>query len=1006
MRMRRNILSFVLLVIVLPFFSLRAQRQIDYFQPSFYGTGSWERDSLGNHRVELAVHREVRAVLAQIPWRRRDLHPEKKCIIIVDGRTDKVISNVKPLTITREMGEIIFEPTSGAGTYYLYYLPFKSEGSRNYPKVHYRKQLATAGREWLDQLDMTPEGLKQMAGVELVQFQAVDEFNSFYPLELIATAEESAALVKTACKGYLVFPEERLHPIRMTRDLPWKWVREGARSSFQGEAACNEYFTFQLGVFAAREPLDDLTVSFSGLRKAELEERIPPEFFTCFNCGGIDWTGKKFNKKVVVAKGCIQPLWIGVQIPEEISSGIWKGTVTVRPQGLDSTVIKLTIRVTDEFKRDHGDDTPRLHSRLRWLNSRIAEDRGLVKPFTPVKMEGNIIHILGRSVELDAMGFPRQIYSNFSEGNTHLLKTARELLAAPVSLIVRNADGKNLGWNSEMLSLGKPNPGETSWISQAAAGPVCLDLKASLEGDGCLEYQVNLTTSEKIEVSDIRLEIPMHSQAARFLMGMGERGGFRPQSLDWKWDVKRNQDGLWVGDINAGLQISFSDTNYVRPLNTNFYQLKPLKLPPSWHNGGKGGFRMRTEDNVVRLTGYSGGRTLVPGDTLHFYFRLLITPFKLIDTEKHFSNRYYHRYEPVDKIKKQGANIINVHHATRINPFINYPFLRPHLMKAFIDSAHNRDMRVKIYYTVRELTNRAPELFALLSLGHEIIAPGKGGGYSWLQEHLKQDYIAGWLVPPLRDAAVINSGTSRWHNYYLEGLNWLVNQVEIDGLYIDDVAFDRTVMKRVRKILSRNRPEPLIDLHSANQYNPRDGYAVSANLYLEHFPYLDRLWFGEYFDYSKSADFWLVEVSGIPFGLMGEMLQGGGNPWRGMVFGMTSRKPWAGDPGPLWQVWDEFGITESEMIGYWVEDSPVSCSRDDVLITCYKKEKSVLLALASWADQDIFVTLDIVWQALGIDPGKARLTAPLIRDFQESAVFKPGEEIPVESGKGWLLIVE
>jgi len=79
----------------------------------------------------------------------------------------------------------------------------------------------------------------------------------------------------------------------------------------------------------------------------------------------------------------------------------------------------------------------------------------------------------------------------------------------------------------------------------------------------------------------------------------------------------------------------------------------------------------------------------------------------------------------------------------------------------------------------------------------------------------------------------------------------------------------------------------LIDLHSANQYNPRDGYASSANLYLEHFPYLDRLWFGEYFDYNSQPDYWLIEISGIPFGLMGEMLEKGGNPWRGMIYGMT-----------------------------------------------------------------------------------------------------------------------
>ena len=169
---------------------------------------------------------------------------------------------------------------------------------------------------------------------------------------------------------------------------------------------------------------------------------------------------------------------------------------------------------------------------------------------------------------------------------------------------------------------------------------------------------------------------------------------------------------------------------------------------------------------------------------------------------------------------------------------------------------------MKIYYTVRELSNRAAELFALRSLGDEILSKGPGGGFSWLQEHLVSDYIAAWFVPELKDAAVINTGVSRWHNYYVEGLNWLVKNVGIDGLYIDDVAFDRTTMKRVRKVLDRSRPGALIDLHSANQFNVRDGFANSANLYLEHFPFLNRLWFGEYFDYNSAPDFWLVEISG------------------------------------------------------------------------------------------------------------------------------------------------
>lgn len=57
------------------------------------------------------------------------------------------------------------------------------------------------------------------------------------------------------------------------------------------------------------------------------------------------------------------------------------------------------------------------------------------------------------------------------------------------------------------------------------------------------------------------------------------------------------------------------------------------------------------------------------------------------------------------------------------------------------------------------------------------------GGYSWLQEHLHNDYIAAWYVPEFKDAAIINSGMNRWHNYYVEGMNWLVDNIGIDGIY-------------------------------------------------------------------------------------------------------------------------------------------------------------------------------------------------------------------------------
>ena len=271
------------------------------------------------------------------------------------------------------------------------------------------------------------------------------------------------------------------------------------------------------------------------------------------------------------------------------------------------------------------------------------------------------------------------------------------------------------------------------------------------------------------------------------------------------------------------------------------------------------------------------------------------------------------------------------------------------------------------------------------------------------------EYIPAWFVPELKDAAIINSGMNRWHNYYVEGMNWLTQNVGIDGIYLDDVAFDRVTMKRIKRVLTKDGHPGILDLHSANQYNKRDGFNNSANLYMEHFPYLNKLWFGEYFDYEKNdPDFFLTEVSGIPFGLMGEMLQDGGNAWRGMVYGMTNRMPWSdnADPRPIWKLWDEFGIKGSEMIGYWSENCPVKTNNEKVLATVYKKNGASLISIAGWAETDVNVRLIIDWKKLGIDPTKAKMIAPFIKNFQAGKTFALDAEIPVAKGKGWLLLVK
>ena len=873
----------------------------------------------------------------------------------MDAATGERITNVCRFTIDRERGEVVFQPQTVPGEYYIYYLKNVMSGSPYYPTVNYPAFENTASADWVKKNKLSGKKAPALPAAKVVQFQAINELNSFYPMEVIATSNETARLLKEhPGEKYILFTEDRKFPIRMTTDIPYKWIADNRHDFFYGQADKGEYYVFQLGVWAARSNVENLHVDFSALTNKATGEQIPASSFTCFNTEGTDVTGTVFEKNCSVDKGKVQALWVGTQLPEHLSAGTYQGTVTVSAANAESKTVQVSLNVSENVIANHGDNEPWRHSRLRWLNSQIGFDDEVIAPYTPLVMKDKTISCLGREIKLSDLGLPEHITSYFKETMTGIGTNGRSVLAAPMELA---ADGG--AWENLNFEITKHKQGAIAWKALNQNSRFLMDLEGEMESDGNIAYKVTLVAREDASVEDVALRTHLASGVGRYMMGLGEKGGYCPNDLRWKWDVEKNQDAVWVGDVNAGIQIRLYDNKYERPLNTNFYHQKPLHMPVSWCNAGNGGIDIHNAADGTRINAYSGKRSVKKGDRLYYYFNLALTPFRPIDTDKQWRERYHHNYEFLDGIQKRGANVINIHHANAINPFINYPFLRTKEMKAYIDGAHARDMKVKIYNTVRELSNSCVEMFALRSLGNEIFSEGPGGGFSWLQEHLDQNYIGAWFVPGLKDAAIVNSGISRWHNYYLEGLDWLMKNVGIDGLYIDDLAFDRMTMKRIRKVMNRTNPGAMIDLHSANQYNPKDGFANSANLYLEHFPYLDRLWFGEYFNYDFPPEFWLVEVSGIPYGLMGEMLEGGGNPWRGMLYGMTGRSPRV-DNGPLWKLWDSFGMQNSEMIGYWVKDNPVKTGSEKTLATVYSHMgDKALISLATWEDTDAKVKLSI-----------------------------------------------
>jgi len=982
----KKILLFVFLLVTI-FCSTYAQDLIYGIAPKPWTPG------LGNHRVVLQVRKPDNAVRLQITWRLHDQQPDKKGFLIINAATGDTIQNVYRISVNNEKCDIVFGPVTKPGKYYFYYLPYKPDPDAGYYQYGYLPP-KTAGAEWITNNHLSDrKAITNLPKASCSSLESRTAFDSFYPMEIIATAIEKKNFLLKYSGDYLLFPEDRKYPIKMQDDIPLRWVKEGPEKEFKGTAERNEYYTFQIGLYAGQADVNNVEVSFLDLK--DNQQTIPSSALTCFNTEGVNSYGKFFTKSLNVSKGQVQALWMGIDVPADAKPGVYKGAVTISTSGEKTKKIPLQITVTGKYLADRGDSETWRFSRLRWLNSAAGISDKPTAPFTPINADGNLqFSFYNKEVTLSKEVLP-----------STLKVFGTEILAAPIQL---KASGEE--FSDPEFGENDQDEGKVSGWWEADSKNFILKGKGSLQFDGYLHYTIQLKALRDISLKDVRLEIPLRKEVAQYMMGMELPGTKVPDSLDAKWKGPHNS--FWIGNTYGGIYCQLLGASYAGPL-LNLYHPAP---PSSWYNENKGGFSIRNNGDTTLATVYSGSRDFKKDEEVSFEFDLIVTPIKKLDTKAQFNERYYHNGSnawPDSSAVAAGIKVINIHQGTIANPYINYPFLAKKEIKSFADYWHKKGIKTKIYYTIRELTNHTPEIWALRSLRNEIFSGGKGGGFPWLQEHLINNYTPAWYTPIGNDIGNVDAaietapGDSRWYNFYVRGLAWLIKNEDIDGLYLDDVAFDRHIIKRMREVMDSIKPGCLIDLHSNTGFSKGP-----ATQYTSFFPYINKLWFGESFQYDKmSPANWLVECSGIPFGLMGDMLYKGGNQWRGMIYGMTSRLGWETegvicDPRPLWKVFDNFGIADAKMIGYWDRNAVVKTSNPNVLATAYIRKGKTLIAIASWAPTEVNVKLLVDWKALGLNPDKVKLVAQPIERFQPEAIFSPDDSIPVAPTKGWLLITE
>eukprot|EP01060_Flectonema_neradi_P038965 TRINITY_DN835_c0_g2_i3.p1 TRINITY_DN835_c0_g2~~TRINITY_DN835_c0_g2_i3.p1 ORF type:complete len:735 (+),score=137.41 TRINITY_DN835_c0_g2_i3:1024-3228(+) len=731
---------------------------------------------------------------------------------------------------------------------------------------------------------------------------------------------------------------------------------------------------------------------------------------------------------------------MGVNISTQTPTGTYSGQVTVVLSDGSKVPHSLALTISGPPVADHGDSNIYNMSRLRWLNSDLGINRDIPSPYTPITVKQGTgssrltLQLVNKDVVISESGLPSSTSVRYTKNVQGVPKTmVFEPFSGTIKLLPANSAGSAIPFQPTTFSTNIQTD-EVSWVAVSSSSVGTLIVEGTLGFDSHLIF--NATFDLNASVSDISLSIP--TKNPQYTVGMGNIGSnFKP--FNWVWDATKGDNRLWLGQSQAGfiLALNGEGSEWNNPLFSKDYPVFPF-IPSSWGGVGQQSGKYGANITANGVMTHSGPRG---SGTVSYLFDIILTPAKPLNMTSHWNQRYFQvgygtQYLSPEAVKEKGVTVVTLHQGipgvvnnTLVNPYINYPFVPDTVtfMENYTRISHDLDMRVKFYYTIRELSNHAVELYALRSLDGEIITnespytiPQAGychdwdchGGGVYLHEHLSTNYTACWqnaLSNGEWDAAVCDIGASRWFNYYIEGLHSSIAKApHMDGIYFDGINFDFVSMRRLRRVMDSSavgkKYTPVIDIHTGNvgvQAPPGPRYAP----YIAH---ADLSWNGEGYKFQEDAAYWLVEVSSFVYGVPADRLGGGDSYiFKSLLFGMTQRN--TASASTIWKTWDAFGIEQSDMFSYFdptdIQPVTLTAPNSDVKITTYLRYKhSALVCVASWSASEEDVHLSFNTSLLGGDYIKA--SAPSIAGIQKGADLGDGSGvIKIAAGSGIVILL-
>ncbi len=210
-----------------------------------------------------------------------------------------------------------------------------------------------------------------------------------------------------------------------------------------------------------------------------------------------------------------------------------------------------------------------------WWNNKIGDPEKVLKPFEPIRVDGDKAAVTRRIYTLDGLGLPRQIESN--GGN---------VLSAPARIVVKVAGKEHVVPTDGTVTYKDKKDWRTEFTGKASVAGIAFTVNGWMEQDGLVNLDLTYapaaaaapgsvaTAAPAVALEDLRVEWPVDGSEGSWMQCIGGVGGnYAPRTIGMVpegegqvWDSLKDigkagskmllgnwENNLWVGNDRRGL---------------------------------------------------------------------------------------------------------------------------------------------------------------------------------------------------------------------------------------------------------------------------------------------------------------------------------------------------------------------------------------------------------------------------------------------------------------------